>query len=225
MPWLGIILVLFLVGIVLAIRFLPWWGLVIMVAIPILGWRYIGAGIMAIMLRRTARAMSKVLHEATVTIHSLRAVPPPDPTVLEERFKEDPDDEDDAEFRDQLKDMPDEPPEDRDWYELEVTIAPKPQERTEDEDTDDGWQPDALVLVVPEAEWGEYDVTCMVGRIEMEQDGQMKPVEDRMVLGPKRLKLLLGVTPGTRRLAFRYFFYSFGDVIELGEPLIKERGD
>ena len=40
MPWLQIILVLFLVGIVLAIRFLPWWALVIMVAIPMLGWRY-----------------------------------------------------------------------------------------------------------------------------------------------------------------------------------------
>jgi hypothetical protein len=56
-----VILVLVIVLIVVAIKYLPWWGIVILFAVPILGWRYIGAGIMLLMFRRTARELGKSL--------------------------------------------------------------------------------------------------------------------------------------------------------------------
>lgn len=213
MSWWQVILIVVIVLAVLAIKYLPWWVLVILIALPILGWRYIGAGIFVLMFRRTAGQLGKVLRGATVTVHSLMAVSPPDPKVLEETFRDD-----DEEDEDVVGDALDEPPEARDWYELEVTIAPQPRDVESGEDDPGGWQAETLALVPPESGYGEFDVTCMIGRIEVEHEGRFRIAGDWCSYGPERLKLLIGVRPGTKQVKFRLFFQDFGEVIELPPP-------
>lgn len=213
MPWIKISLVLVLVLLILAVKYLPWWGLLLIAIVFVFGWRHVAALIFFVMVRKTAREMAKTLHGADVEVHSLKAVSPPDPSVLEP--KEEEMDEDDEEFEEQIRDMEDEKPEERDWYELDITIRPQASE-------DAHWQVEALLLVEPGAGWGEYDATCIIARTEFEAEGRFQPSNNWTAHEAARVRLLFGVTPGTKRLKFRYYgFEEFGDELELPPPADK----
>ena len=128
-PWIPIILVVLLVGAVTAVRYLPWWGVVLFFAVPILGWKYIAAAIFAVMVRQTAKGMARALLGAKVDVHTIRAVPPPEAAALEAMLKGDNEDEDDRDFEESIKDLPDDPPDARDWYEIDATITPEERPR------------------------------------------------------------------------------------------------
>lgn len=213
MAWWQVILILVIVLLVLAIKYLPWWALLILIAIPILGWRYIGGAVLYVMFRRTARSLGKVLRGATVTVHTIEAVPPPDAKVLEEAFADE--EEDDEDFASEALD---EPPEARDWYLIEVSIEPKPFPAAHEEDDPGGWQPEALALVPEDAGPGEIDMGCRVGRIERQVEGGYRIAGNWCSYGDERLRLLIGVTPGLKKLKFCYFFEEFGGHIELPPP-------
>ena len=213
MPWVAIILVVLLVGLVVAIKYLPWWGIVILFAVPILTWKWIAAGIFAFYVRRVAGDLAKALAGATVEVHSLKAVPPPDAQALEQMLAEDEDEED----KDFVKEAPDEAPGERHWYEMEATIKPK-FEPAEGEDNP-GWPPDSLMLIAPGGDWGTIDDVCLIARVEMEFQGRMQPARRLNAFGQNRVWLLFGVKPGTRQLIFHYLTENFGDVIELPPPL------
>jgi hypothetical protein len=220
-PWIPFILLVLVVATIAAIRYLPWWGVALYFAVLVLGWKYIAAAIFTLMVRNVARDMARALLGARVDVHSLRAVPPPDASVLaelDEEDEEDEEDEDAKEFAESIKDMPDEPPEARDWYELEATITPRDVEPDDDGNRPD-WQPSSLILVVPGGAWGEYDLACRVARVEMERQGSFQPAGKLITVGATRLRLLLGAQPGTTRLVFRYFTENFGDIIELPPPV------
>jgi hypothetical protein len=155
-----------------------------------------------------------------VTVHSLKAVEPPDPKVIEEFLADENPTEDDEAFDELIKDLTDEPPEARHWYELEVTIAPQPRELVNEDDDNPGWRPENLILVVPSAGFGEYDLACMIARTEINLDDAWRLAGDRHCYETERLRLLVGVVAGTKAMRFRYFFENFGEPIELPPPFV-----
>lgn len=216
MQWLAIILVVVLVGLVVAIKYLPWWGIVILFAVPLLTWKWIAAAILTLYVRRVAGDLAKALVGATVEVHSFKAVPPPDRDKLEAMLSED-DDEEDKEFAESIKDAPDELPTERDWYELEATITPKPWPK--EDENDPGWPPGSLMLIAPGGGWGEIDDVCLIARAEMKFEGRMQPAGRLNAYGSNRVRFLFGVKPGTRKLIFNYMTEKFGPVLELPPPL------
>src|SRR4051794_27494821 len=95
-PWITLLLLALLVGLILAVRYLPWWGVALVIGLPILLWKYIAALIFAVMVRQTARELARALLGATVEVHALKPVPPPDPAQLAEWMRDE--DEDAEEF-------------------------------------------------------------------------------------------------------------------------------
>jgi len=215
-PWLAIILIAVLVGLVVAIKYLPWWGIVILFAVPILTWKWIAGAIFAFYVRRVAGDLAKALVGATVEVHSLKAVPAPDRDKLEALLAEH-DDEEDKEFAESLKDAADQLPQELHWYEMEATIKPK-FAPAEGEDNP-GWPPRSLMLIAPGGKWGTIDDVCLIASVEMEFQGRMQLATRLNAFGEERVRLLFGVKPGTRKLIFHYLTENFGDVIELPPPL------
>src|SRR3974390_1683652 len=84
MPWLAILILLLLVAIIAAVKFLDWWVLLIIVAVLVFGWRYIGELILLIAVRRVARDLMGALRGATVEVHEVLAVPVPTAAELEQ---------------------------------------------------------------------------------------------------------------------------------------------
>jgi hypothetical protein len=96
----------------------------------------------------------------------------------------------------------------RDYYLLDVTIRP----------TRWGvgfkrWQPGELALAAPESGWLDADDACEVVSVQVEEGGAWGAESDLRYAGPQRLRLLIGVRPGTERLAFRYYTERFGEVV------------
>jgi hypothetical protein len=161
------------------------------------------------------RAKGKVLRDATAEVHSVRPAAAPVAKACAARIGQDGEDDDgadtDLEDDDESDDAPDGP---RDYYEVEVTITPQ---------TPTGpfmhWEIGELTLVKPAKRWSDTDDTCKVDRVDVVRDGTVvleKGQEDEeedagsKVFGPRRLKMLVGVEPGVRELAFSYYFEKFG---------------
>ncbi len=114
-PWVSLLLGTLLIAAVLAVRYLPWWGVALLIGIPILCWRYLATFVFAVVVRRVARGLARALLGAQVEVHSLRAMPPPEAAALEAMLKSDHEDED--EWADQESaEGHDEAPEERNWY-------------------------------------------------------------------------------------------------------------
>jgi hypothetical protein len=93
------------------------------------------------------------------------------------------------------------------YYRLEVTIKP----------TRWGvgfklWVPGDLRLVSPDSGWMDEDDCCAIETLEVMHGGGYGPEDEMRYGGAQRLRLLLAVRPGTRRLAFQYYTEKFGDI-------------
>jgi len=108
-----------------------------------------------------------------------------------------------------------ESPEDRElrFFDLDVTIRP----RTPDRGSFGRWEPDSLMLVTPgtdvDPEGIDFKEWCEVRRVLVESEGSFVAAEDLEVAGPTRLRLRVAVKSQVRRLQFRYYFESFGEML------------
>lgn len=171
------------------------------------------------------RATGAALRGATAAVHSLERLPAP---PLELAAKHD-------ESDDERK--PDEP---RDYYRLEVTISPKasvgPFHRWEIGElalvhpdsslVADGQREiaDLCDIRQREVQVSESFVPHREDEDDEEPDspsekrqapavGTFTPDDGYKLPGVQRLRLLLAVKPGTRRLVFQYYFEKFGEVV------------
>ena len=111
-------------------------------------------------------------------------------------------------------------PEARHWFELDVSITPKPAAPEQD---NPGWPPEGIMLIVPGGNWGEIDDACLIANVEHRSGGEFKPTRRMQAYGSERLRFLIGIKPGTKKLIFQYMTEQFGDVIELPPPLFGNR--
>jgi hypothetical protein len=122
-------------------------------------------------------------------------------------FDEEQADEDEADYDDEVP---------QDWYFVDVTITPRPPEGAFRL-----WEPGELVLVNPEDQGDDINSDDLghVADIEVWQDGKWKPDEGFKYEGQQRLKMRIGLEPGTRRARFKYYFEIFGDTVEFPAPI------
>ena len=178
-------------GIGLAIKYLPWWGLLLAAAGVIVIGKFVIKRLFFRLLLKPFQLKGAVLKGAKVEIHSI--TPAIEPPLKEAASSESPE---------------------RARYHLEVTIHPG------NANTPFGaWEPGELRLVRPESVLdmnpdtpSDNDDTCEIESIEVQEDGAFKPDEGMKFPGAQRLKLLLAVKPGASRLKFRYYFEEFGSV-------------
>jgi len=214
MRWLTVIFILVLIGVVAAIKYLPWWALIILFVVPLLTWKYIAAGILALYMRKVAGELGKALAGAEVEVHSLEAVAAPTADDLKAMLQDE-DEGDGDEYEDDAPEpdaAPDEDPSAWRWYELDVSITPRPPAS---EDENSGWSVGGLMLAVPDTKWGEFDGQCLVAQVERMEDGRFTPAMNWQAYGPERVRLLVGVRPGTSQVALQYMTEQLGDVLEL----------
>jgi hypothetical protein len=95
-------------------------------------------------------------------------------------------------------------------YELDVTIIPRAPAGTPPT-----WDLDLLDLEAPDAEEDALEA-CQVSDWRLVKEGtESAPPEETPceVVGPQRLRVVVGVRPGIRRLVFAYGLVQFGEVI------------
>jgi hypothetical protein len=184
------------------------WGLLLVAVALVLGVRFFGRWLVGATFKRIFllpfRAKGAVLRGAAAEVHALEpAARPLERPALEDRREElGEGDEVGAVLE---ADREDEVP--RDYYRLEVTITPRPATGAFKL-----WEPGEVRLAEPGTKWDETDDACETYETEVFQHGSYQPDEGFKYGGPQRLRLLIGVRPGTERLVFRYYLEKFGEV-------------
>lgn len=182
---------LFVVGAVLAARWLPWWALVLgFLLLVALGKWAIGRIVRKLMLM-PFRAKGAVLKGASARVHG---VSPAAASATEETAGAS--------------------GESREHYLVEVTITP-----SDPKGSFSLWEPGELRLVRPESVLRPYsdepddeDNACTITRIQIEDEGQWKDDEGMKYGGAHRLRLHLAAQHGVQKLKFRYYFEEFGNI-------------
>lgn len=234
---LRLIAVLLFVMAFLAIRFVPWWALLLSgITLLILG-KFFATRLILYLISWAFSAKGKVLRGATAVVHRVTPVPKPqseweaeqdqlnngrretdlesspaDMETLQRQLREAEDwDEDDEEVA-------------RDYYEIEVTITPIAQSGPFSH-----WEYTELTLVKPDQSWRDFDDSCRVESIDLVRDGiivqhadgsRVTEFDDELdadddgtkVVGAHRLKMVVGIQQGIRDLAFNYYFVKFGEL-------------
>jgi hypothetical protein len=193
---ISLLLLVMAAAVVVAVRMLSWWVLLavatgLALALPI----FLRRGL-TWLLKLPFRAKGAVLRSAAVDVHAIERAEPP---ALE------PSDEADSAAG----------PRERFW--LELTITP----RASASGPFILWEPGELAIVGPDARAGEpgtdeepFDVRT----VEIREDNRFQPDSGMKYGGRQRLRLLVAVPPGQRRLRFRYYLEVFGNVSLPGPP-------
>lgn len=183
------------------------WGVAILIGAIVgilLLVRAFGEKIFEGVVELAARSIGKPLKDATVAVHSVTRAPEPDPSV----FRTGDDEEDDA-FEADLE-ASGLPEGEYEWYKIDAEITPTPDA----EGNPVAWNPDGIGIRKDDGQSRsalEFDVDCLVAQCEIWRDGEFRVVGDYgSVLGPARVRLYAGVTPGTRDVRFWYLGESFG---------------
>ena len=185
MKIIGVLLLVFVAGLVLAFRFLPWQAVVGGIVLLMLAGYFLSGRILEALLKIPFRAKGAVLRRATAEIHSLTRAAKPEDGEEEEA--------------------------NRRYFLLDVTIKPVARSGRGFQ----LWEPGELLLVSPDAKAEDTDADgdlCEIKRIEIESEGGFVPDEGMKFGGPQRLRLTLAVAPEARQLQFRYYFELFGNV-------------
>lgn len=234
---------------IVALRYLPWWGIVLLLLGLYLSARLAMKYLVVRLFMMPFKAKGAVLKGATTEVHSVAwepapAKPPrPEPAMpstqphaaleydatdeptgehanggdmpephaqVGERIEDEYQEEHDEEQYDETEDEDIGP---CDHYRIDVTITPQPKAGGFQH-----WEPDSLVFMpyeasVPSLLGDDKDVGYPTVEVEVFQNGQFAPDEDGKYFGPLRVRLLTRVPlDAPRRLKFRYYFESFGDV-------------
>jgi hypothetical protein len=177
----------------------PWGSLGLLAAllVVIVVLRAFGDRLLEWFIDRGIHGAGRVMKEATVTIHSITPAPEPDPSVWRTG-----DDEEDDEFEAQLE-ASGMPEGDFDWCKIDATIEPK----ADAEQGTPSWEP-SMILVRKDDDTSrhalELDVHCLVTHVEVWQNGQFVPSDHGSLEGPARIRLHVGVTPGTQAVELNY---------------------
>jgi hypothetical protein len=195
------ILIVLIILAVLAIKYLPWWALIILLVGGGLGLQWaVKYGLKQAFLL-PFKAKGQVLKGATAQVHNVQ--PTNMPTVKQNADSHPGEIADQRARYHQLK-----------WYTVDVSIAPQP---TGSAVAFPAWEPSDLVLVMPgntvksleslaEAEVStihDYEI-YQTDRFQFDHEGKH--------LGSQRLKFLVGIEPNVTTLQFRYYLELFGQV-------------
>jgi hypothetical protein len=194
-----LVLLLLLIAFILAVRFLPWWGVLLFVAALVLGVRWVGGWLLKSLLLAPFRMKGAVLRGAIAQVHAVEpAEAPPEPAM------------DEAVVRDGDGDGALTVAVPREYYRIDVTIVPRPTA---------GpflfWEPGELLLVPSDSRAREPEPDASTpDEVEVFHEGQFGPDEMGKYPGEQRLRLRFGLSRGgPRRLKFRYYFETFGAVL------------
>jgi len=175
--------------VVVAVRMLPWWVLLALVAGLALAMPIVLRWGLTWLLKLPFRAKGAVLRNAAVEVHAIERA---EPTVLE------------------ASDEAGSAAGPREHFRLEITITPPAASGPFTL-----WEPGELAIVGADARAGEpgtdeahFDVRAL----EIQEDEGFQADGGMKYGGPQRLRLLVAVPPGQRRLRFRYYFEVFGSV-------------
>ncbi len=178
-------------AVVVAIRMLPWWGGLALLAGLALAVAILLRWGLPRLLKLPFRAKGAVLRDAAVEVHSIERSEAP---------ASEPSDEDAV----AVGRGPGE------HFRLDVTVTPRASAGPFTL-----WEPGELTIVGPDARAGgpEAGETAFdVRALEVREDGRFQPDSGMKYEGPQRLRLLVVVPRGQRRLRFRYYFEIFGGV-------------
>jgi len=188
-------LLLAIVLVVLAFKFLPWYVLVGLVVLFVFSLKFLGKWFFVWLISLPFRAKGSVLRKAKAEVHSLEPAAAPVPKSEDTQVEE----EDEEGMGS---------PALRLYYRLEVTITPRPKTGGFTH-----WEMGELCLVRPDQNVMDGgDDSCQIKELEIEENGKFTADDGFKVPGPHRLRLLIAVKPGTRRLVFQYYFEKFGEV-------------
>lgn len=223
-----VILLILIVLLILAIKYLPLWANLAIVLAVILLVPFVARHAFLWLFSIPFRAKGKVLRGAGADVHSVRLTTPPaevrarlhattDHVLAAHPPGVDPT-EDDVEDDDTTEQT--ETDTARNYYELDVTITPRPATGPFTH-----WEYGEVTLVRPGRRWHQDDDICVVKQVDLvregtvlinagekvEEDGEPEDLGSK-VFGPHRLRMLIGVKPGVRELVFGYYFEKFGRV-------------
>jgi hypothetical protein len=209
-------LLLLLTAFVAAVRLLPIWLVATLIVVLVFGVPALIRLVIGLYIRKVSRELAGILRGATVDVASVVPIEPPDPSQLDdddddEEDEQEEDSESDATADDVNEKYADEPPSARCWYEIKLGITPQ------DSSAESGsWDPRSLFFVPAGTPREEISADCRVGRVEREENGLFVALGDRVCYQAERLRMLVGVVPGTLRVQLRYMLIeSLGDAIEL----------
>ena len=189
-------------------HFLGLWGtLALVAAIVALGWAVCANGefLLEWLIHRQARAIGRVMKGATVTVHAITPAPEPDPSVWRTG-----DDEEDDEFEAQLE-ASGLPEGEYHWFKIDVTIAPK----ADDSGIAPSWEPSMIQLRKDDGESRdalELDIDCLMAQVERWQGGEFVVSDNETLEGSARIRLYVGVVPGTQDVRLSYLGEEFASV-------------
>jgi hypothetical protein len=183
----------------------PWGSLALLAAIAVVcvGLYANGDRLLEWFIHRQARAVGKVMKDAAVTIHSITPAEKPDPSVWRTG-----DDEEDDEFEAQLE-ASGMPEGDYDWFRIDATIEP----RSDATGGPVAWEPTMVHLTKDDGASRhalEVDTDCLIAQVERWADGAFVAFEQGTLDGPARIRLYVGVVPGTQDVRFSYLGELFG---------------
>jgi hypothetical protein len=213
-----IILLLIIIALILAFKFLPWYVLVALAVVFVLSMKFLGKKLILWLFSLPFRAKGAALRGATVEVHSIAACAPPERPVEESNVGGDEEGSDDGESPDEEAppgegqliacDVPTEEP--RNYYRVEATITPGSKKQLFQH-----WEIGEVGLVLPKYSpfGGNGDDSCRVEALEVELDGAFTPDDGYKLMGPQRLRFVAGVKPGVDRLVFHYYFEKFGELL------------
>jgi len=211
-----VVLAVALVGLALAIKFLPWYSIVALGVVLLAGGTALNRFAFRRLLMVPFRLKGAALKGAQAEVHGLveAPLPPAGPTDLHHRQADGPqDDHSDRDLREERTDRRAEIARRR-WRFLEVTIKPR-------EPNGQGslrWEPGGLLLVGPDARADDIAADlertgpCMVAACEVHDGHAFRPYDGMSCDGPRRIRLHIGVLPEARQLQFRYYLELFGRV-------------
>jgi hypothetical protein len=195
------ILIVLIILAVLAIKYLPWWALIILLVGGGLGFQWaVKYGLKQAFLL-PFKAKGKILKGALVQVHNVRSTNMP--TVKQHV---DMDAGEATERRARYHQL--------NWYTVDVSIAPT---QAEVDTPFSAWEPSDLLLVLPGKQVKSLEgladnEVSEIHDYEIYQTNRFQPDVDGKHLGSQRLKFLVGVQPQVKILQFRYYLELFGQV-------------
>ncbi len=188
---------------VVAIKFLPWWACLLLIAALLLGVRYGFGYAIRRLLTLPFKAKGQVLSGAAVQVHEIRRAKPP---VRKASSETDSDPEAAELLREERADD-----QRFNWYILDLTITPKQKQKQE------GflfWEPGELLFVGMDAKPQniENDLDSKLNDYRILTDGKFQVDEQGKHQGAQRIKFHVGLPPALQQMQLRYYFELFGQI-------------
>ena len=192
---------------VVAIKFLPWWASLLLLALGVVGVKWGTKHLLKQIFLVPFKMKGKALTGATVNIHDFVAAPTPSVS----RYEDEAEDEETHQRYQQLN-----------WYYIDLSIAPLQKSQ---ECAFELWEPSELLLACMDVkahdlENGFDSDDLEIHDLKIFQDGRFGEDEEGKYEGTQRLQLHIGLLPSIDRFQFRYYFELFGSI---GVPTPIER--